>query len=156
MTLASFTWSDLADLALAIFLIVVGLALGYAFWRLGDTFVKLSSLIRGTEKELVPVIGKVGGTVDRVNAQLDKVDQMTDSAADAVASVDGAVRKVTRAVTRPVEKLAGLAAGVSHGASAFRSQHDWRMAVEEGKEAAARRERDLEEELAGDEPGAAS
>ncbi len=156
MTLASFTWSDLADLALAIFLIVVGLALGYAFWRLGDTFVKLSSLIRGTEKELVPVIGKIGGTVDRMNAQLDKVDQMTDSAADAVASVDGAVRKVTRAVTRPVEKLAGLAAGVSHGASAFRSQHDWRMAVEEAKEAAARRERDLEEELAGDEPDTAS
>jgi hypothetical protein len=63
---------------------------------------------------------------------------------------------VTRAVTRPVEKLAGLAAGVSHGASAFRSQHNWRTAVSEAKEAAARRERDLEEELAGDEPGAAS
>ena len=150
MTLASFTWSDLADLALAIFLLVVGLALGYAFWRLGDTFVKLSSLIRGTEEEAVPVINKIGGTVDRVNTQLDKVDQMTDSAADAVASLDGAVRKVTKAVTRPVQKLAGFAAGVSHGASAFRAQHDWRGAVDEAKEAAARRERDLEQELDAD------
>jgi hypothetical protein len=79
---------------------------------------------------------------------------MTDSAADAVASVDGAVRTVTRVVTRPVEKLVGLAAGISHGASAFRSQHDWRTAVEEAKEAAARRERDLDEELGGNKPSA--
>ena len=147
MTLASFTWSDLADLALAIFLIVVGLALGYAFWRLGDTFVKLSSLIRGTEEELVPVIGKVGGTVDRVNAQLDKVDQMTDSAVDAVESVDTAVRAVSMAVTKPVQKVAGLAAGVSHGAAAFKTEHDWRSAVQAGKTAAARREQELAEEL---------
>ena len=147
MTLASFTWSDLADLALAIFLIVVGLALGYAFWRLGDTFVKLSSLIRGTEDELVPVIGKVGGTVDRVNAQLDKVDQMTDSAVDAVETVDTAVRAVSMAVTTPVQKAAGFAAGGTNAAAAFKVEHDWRGAVQAGKEAARRREQELAEEL---------
>ena len=31
---------------------------------------------------MLPVIGKVGGSVDRVNGQLDEVDRITDSAVD--------------------------------------------------------------------------
>ena len=147
MIASSFTWGDLAYLALAVFLVVVGLSLGYAFLRLGETFGRLSAFIRGTERELLPVITKVGGTVDRVNGQLDKVDQMTDSAVDAVESVDTAVRAVSMAVTKPVQKVAGLAAGVSHGAAAFKTEHDWRSAVQAGKTAAARREQELAEEL---------
>src|SRR5438876_1900802 len=112
----AFGWSDLAYLALAIFLLLAGLGLAYGFVRLGETLGRASSLIRGTEKELLPVISKLGGTVDKVNEQLDKVDQMTDSAVDAVASVDTAVRTVTGVVTRPIQKLAGLAAGAKHAA----------------------------------------
>ena len=147
MLATTFTWGDLADLALAVFLLVVGLALGYAFLRLGETFGRLSSLIKGAERELLPVIAKAGGTVDRVNGQLDKVDVMTDSAVDAVESVDTAVRAVSIAVTKPVQKVSGFAAGVSHGAAAFRTEHDWRGAVQAGKAAAARREQELAEEL---------
>ena len=61
---------------------------------------------------MLPVINKVGGSVDRVNGQLDKVDKITDSAVDAADSVDTAVRAVSMAVTRPVQKLSGLAAAV--------------------------------------------
>lgn len=43
------------------------------------------------------MIGKVGGSVDRVNGQLDKVDRITDSAVDAASSVDTAVRAVSLA-----------------------------------------------------------
>jgi hypothetical protein len=50
-------------------------------------------------------------------------------------------------VTRPVQKLSGLAAAVSYGASDFKTRHDWRHAVRAGKEAAARRERELGEEV---------
>ena len=32
---------------------------------------------------MLPVIGKVGGSVDRVNGQLDNVDRMTNSAVGA-------------------------------------------------------------------------
>jgi predicted N-acetyltransferase YhbS len=31
---------------------------------------------------MLPVTGKVGGSMDRVNGQLDKVDRITDSAVD--------------------------------------------------------------------------
>jgi hypothetical protein len=93
------------------------------------------------------VIGKVGGSVDRVNGQLDKVDRITDSAVDAADSVDTAVRAVTMAITRPVQVVSGFAAGVSYGAADFKAHHNWRHAVQAGKEAAARREKDLAEEL---------
>ena len=145
--IVAFSFGDLASLALAIFLIATGLGLGWAFLRLAVTFDRLSSLIRGAEHEVLPVINKVGGSVDRVNAQLDKLDPATDSAVDAVVAVDEAVRSVSYAVKTPVQKLAGLTAGVSHGWASLRTRRNWREAVDEGKAAAARRERDLDEEL---------
>ena len=145
--IVAFSVGDLASLALAIFLIVVGIGIGWAFLRLAVTFDRLSSLIRGAEKEVLPVINKVGGSVDRVNAQLDKLDTATDSAVDAVVAVDEAVRTVSYAVKTPVQKLAGVAAGVSHGWASLRTRRNWREAVAEAKAASARRERDLEAEL---------
>jgi uncharacterized protein YoxC len=138
---------DIAKYALAAFLIAVGAGVSYAFFRLGGTFGRLSSFIRGTESELLPVIHKVGESVDRVNQQLDKVDRVTDSAVDMADSADTAVRAVSMAIARPVQKVSGLAAGLSHGFAALKSRRDVGDAVRTGKEAAARRERDLEEEL---------
>ena len=148
--IASFGWSDLAYLALAVFLLLTGLALGYGALRLGATLGRLSSLIRGAERELLPVISKVGGTLDRVNDQLDKVDQITDSAVDAVASVDTAVRTVTGLVTRPIERLAGLVSGMRHAGSSMRAGGDFKDAVRTGKDEAARTEQDLADELGSD------
>jgi uncharacterized protein YoxC len=147
MLVAAFTWGDLWRLALAVFLLAVGLSLGYLLVRLAGTVGRLSAFISGAEREILPVINKVGGSVDRVNGQLDKVDKITDSAVDAADSVDTAVRTVSRAVTRPVQKVSGLAAAVSYGAADFKTKHNWRHAVEAGKEAAARREQELVEEL---------
>ena len=148
-----FTWSDLAYLALSIFLIAVGLTLALVFWRLAETFSRLSTFVRRTERELMPILSNVGGTVERVNVQLDKVDVITDSAVDAVTSADSAVRTVSAVVRSPVRTLAGLAAGVSYGASSLKTHRNWRRAVDAGKGAAARRKRDLDEELGGGAPG---
>lgn len=147
MLAAAFTWGDLWRLALAVFLLAVGLSAAWLLVRLAGTVSRLSSLIRGTEESLLPVIVKVGGSVDRLNTQLDKVDRITDTAVDAVDSVDTAVRAVSMAVTRPVQKVSGIAAGVSSGAAAFKSRRNWRDAVQAGKHAAALREEDLAQEL---------
>lgn len=154
MVVAAFTWGDLWRLALAVFLLAVGLSLAFLLLRLAGTVTRLSSFIRGAEREVLPVIGKVGGSVDRVNGQLDKVDRITDSAVDAADSVDTAVRAVSMAVTRPVQKASGFAAGLSYGASDFKAKRDWRHAVQAGKTAAARREEELRDELreAGEKP----
>lgn len=147
MHLLAVSAGDLANYALAAFLVAVGVGLAYAFIRLGGTFARLSSFIRGTEQELLPVIHKVGESVDKVNQQLDKVDRVTDSAVDMAESADTAVRAVSMAIARPVQKISGLAAGITHGIGSLKAHRDWSEAVRSGKEAAARQERDLEEEL---------
>jgi hypothetical protein len=95
----------------------------------------------------LPVIVKAGGTVDRVNDQIDKLDTVTDSAVSMADSADTAVRAVSTAITTPVKKVSGLAAGLSHGVSAFRSRRDAGEAVRVAKDAAARREEEVDEEL---------
>jgi hypothetical protein len=147
LLVAAFTWDDLWRLALAVFLFAVGISLAFFFVRLAGTAAQVSAFIRGAGVSVLPVIDKVGGSVDRVNVQLDKVDRVTDSAVDAADSVDTAVRAVNFAITRPVQKVSGIAAGVSFGAADFKVSRDWRHAVQAGKEAAARREADLAEEL---------
>ena len=147
MVAASLNFGDLWRLALAVFLFAVGIALTYLFLSLGNAIGRVGSLIKGAEQAVLPVIDKVGGSVDRVNGQLDKVDRITDSAVDAADSVDTAVRAVSMAVTRPVQKVSGFAAGISYGAADFKARRDWRHAVQAGKDAAARREQDLVDEL---------
>jgi hypothetical protein len=141
------TTSQALDIVLAIFLVVVGLAIGYAFWRLGVLFSQLRSTVQHTEEEVLPVINKSGGTLDRVNRELDKVDLMTDSAVEAVTAVDRAIRAVSALVTAPVEALAGLAAAVRHGVSSFLTHRDVNQAVSTAKEAGARRMEDLADDL---------
>ena len=141
------TSGDVWRIALAVFLLAVGLSAAFLLIRMGGTVARLSSLIKGAEDEVLPVINKVGGSVDRINGQLDKVDRVTDSAVDAADSADTAVRALSMAVTKPVQKVSGFAAAVSYGASDFKARRDWKHAVQAGKDAAARREHELEEEL---------
>ena len=147
MSVLASTAGDVLNYALAVFFVAVGLGLAYMLVRLGGTFGRLSSLIHGTEQEFLPVLQKAGGTVDRVNDQLDKLDVVTDSAVGMAESADTAVRAVSTAITMPVKKITGLAAALSHGAGALKSRRDIKEAVAVAKEAAARREAELDEEL---------
>jgi len=147
VTLLATSAGDVLDYALAGFFVASGLGLLYLFIRMGGTFARLSSFIKGSERDLLPVIVKAGGTVDRVNDQLDKLDTVTDSAVSMADSADTAVRAVSTAITTPVKKVSGFAAGVSHGVSAFRSRRDAGEAVRVAKDAAARRESEVDEEL---------
>src|SRR6266508_2406333 len=106
----AFSAGDLAYVALSVFLVLVALGIAWVCWRLGGTLGRLSAFIRGAQDEVLPVVSKVGTTVDHVNAQMEKVDRMTDSAVDAADSVDTAVRAVSTAVTRPVQIVSGFAA----------------------------------------------
>jgi uncharacterized membrane protein YgcG len=141
------TSSDWVNYLLAVFLLITGLTLGFALYKLADVFARLASFIRGAEREMMPVIHSAGGTVDRVNAQLDQIEPATASAVDAVEAVDEAVRAVSFAVKRPIEKLVGLSAGASHGWATLKTRRSVGQAMRSAKEAAARREVDFEEEL---------
>ena len=147
MTVLASNAGDVAYYALAIFLVAVGLGSFWMLWKLGNVFGRLSSFISGTERDLLSVVVKAGGTVDRVNKQLDKADTITDSAVSMAESVDTAVRAVSFAIAKPVEKVSGAAAGVSHAVSSFRKNRDFKTAMDDAKVAAARRAQDLHEDL---------
>ncbi|HET9460756.1 MAG TPA: DUF948 domain-containing protein [Gaiellaceae bacterium] len=147
MIVLASTAGDVLDYALAFFFVAGGVALAYMLVRMGGTFARLSSFIKGSERDLLPVIVKAGGTVDRVNDQIDKLDVVTDSAVSMADSADTAVRAVSTAITAPVKKVTGLAAGVSHGVAAFRARRDVGEAMHVAKDAAAKRESELDEAL---------
>jgi hypothetical protein len=149
------TAGSAAYYALAAFLILIGVATAFMLFKLGQVFGRLSSFISGTERDLLPVVVKAGGTVDRVNKQLDKADTITDSAVSMAESADTAVRAVSAAITKPVEKVSGAAAGVSHAFASFRKNRDFQQAMKDAKEAAARRAADLHEDLTATGGGAA-
>jgi hypothetical protein len=147
MLVASFTWTNLWQLALAVFLFAAGAGLAYALLMLGESLRRTAALIRGTQDELLPVVGKLGATVDRVNVQLEKVEGITDSAVDAAQAVDGTVRALSKVVTTPVRKASSLTAGLTYGVSSLWTDRNLSQAIEVGKDAAARRARELDDEL---------
>ena len=146
MLLLSSTAGAIAYIALSFFLVAVGLTLGYALFRLGGVFGRTSSLIGGVEQELVPVLNKAGGSIDRVNDQLDKLDVVTDSAVDAVGSIDTGVRAVAGAVKLPAKKIAALSAGLVHGLATFKVERDFASAMAAARFAAQERENRFAEE----------
>ena len=151
MTVAS-TAGDAAYWALAIFLVLLGVGSLIALVKLGRLFDRISSLIRGAERDALPVVVKTGGTVDRVNYQLDKLDTVTDSAVSMADSADTAVRAVSTVIATPVEKVSGLAAGIAHGFSSLKKNRNVSEAMDAAKDAARQRERDLAEDLRGAGP----
>ena len=145
---------DVLWIALSVFLVLVAVGLTYLLVRLGGTVGELTSYLEGLERETLPVINEAGGTLQRVNAQLDKADLVTDSAVDIADSVDTAVRAVTFAITRPVQKVSGLAEGIAHALASLRVRKSPRRAYETGREAAERREQEIADELTGGGVGA--
>src|SRR5206468_10079611 len=143
----AYSSGEVVDVALAIFLILTGAGIAWVSLELGATLKRLSALIRGTQDEVLPVVSKLGTTVDHVNAQMEKVDKITDSAVDAADSADTAVRAVSMAITTPVQKVAGFAAGVNQAVAEFKTNRNWRGAFDSAKAAAAAREQELAEEL---------
>ena len=148
----AFSAGDVAYWALAIFLVLLGVGSLFALFKLGQLFDRISSLISGTERDALPVIVKTGGTVDRVNYQLDKLDTVTDSAVSMADSADTAVRAVSTAIAAPVEKVSGLAAGIAHGFSSLKKNRNVSEAMDAAKDAARRREQDLANDLRGAGP----
>jgi hypothetical protein len=144
---------DVLWIALSVFFVLVALGLTYVLIRLGGTIGQSTSFLAGLEREVLPVINEAGGTLQRVNMQLDKADRVTDSAVDIAETADTAVRAVTLAITRPVQKISALAAGIAYGLSSLRTRKSPRRAYESGREAARRREEEIAESLRRSGPG---
>ncbi len=134
-------------IVLSVFLVVVGIALTWSLIRLAGMLQRMTGMLEQTEQSVVPLFDKLGTTLDLTNLQLDKLDIVTDSAVDAADAADTAVRAVSMVITRPVQKASALAKGISQGASALFAGNDVKTSLAAARDAAARREREIAEEL---------
>ncbi len=116
------TWSDVASLALAIFLLLAGVGLFYLFFRLGGLFGRLDTSVQEVTDETVPILTRVQVTVDEVNTQLGHVDQIMTTAVSATKSAEQAATAVSRAVAAPARALGGVTASATEALRSFRAR----------------------------------
>ena len=114
-------WSDVLKLALSIFLIVTGLGLAYLFLRMAGGLPAPRRLADRITDEVVPILNQAQTTVDGVNLELARVDEIMKTAVGATKGAEKTVQTVSTAVTAPVRKLTGLAAGVREAVATLRA-----------------------------------
>jgi uncharacterized protein YoxC len=115
-------WSDVLKLALSIFLIATGLGLAYLFLRMAGVFGRLGVSVTRLTDEVVPILNKTQTTVDGVNLELARVDEIMKTAVGATKGAEKTVQTVSSAVTTPVRKLTGLAAGAREAVATLRAR----------------------------------
>lgn len=111
--------SAFMKIAIGIFFLVFGGGLAYALLRLAGTFNEFATAIRDISQEVVPILSRVQTTVDEVNSELEKIDEITGSVAGMTGRLESTTSAVQEAVGAPVKKFAGFAAGVGEGVSRF-------------------------------------
>ena len=115
-------WSDVLKLALSIFLILTGIGLAYLFLRMAGVFGRLGVSVTRITDEVVPILNKAQTTVDGVNLELSRVDEIMQTAVGATKGAEKTVQTVSSAVTAPVRKLTGVAAGAKEAVPTLRAQ----------------------------------
>lgn len=115
-------WSDVLKLALSIFLIVTGVALAFVFFRLAGVFQRLGLTVTRITDEVIPILSKAHITMDGVNREIDRVDEIMLTAVHGAKGAEKTVTTVSSAVTAPVRKLSGLAAGLKEATATFQAR----------------------------------
>lgn len=126
--------SEFLRLALAFFLVITGLGLAYLLWRMAELFKTLAHSVERSTDEMVPILTRAQTTMDGVNQEIGRVDEIMVSAVGATKGAEKAVSTVATGVTAPIRKLSGVAAGLKEAAGTFRA----RMASDAAARAQAR------------------
>jgi hypothetical protein len=106
-------------IAIGIFFLAFGAGLAYALFRLSSVFRRLTSILTDANTRVIPLLSRVETTLDGVNAELGKIDQLTGSVAEMVKTAEHTTTAVHNAVAKPAKKAAGIAAGVTEGIASF-------------------------------------
>jgi hypothetical protein len=106
-------------LAIGVFFVLFGVGVAFALFRLGAVFKRLTGILGDANTRVIPLLTRVEATLDGVNAELDKVDQITGAVVEIVKVAEHTTTALHGAVSKPMRKVAGLAAGVSEGLSSL-------------------------------------
>jgi uncharacterized protein YoxC len=109
-------------IAIGLFFLAAGVGLTFALIRLGGVLRQLTTMLHDVNKEFVPILSRVQTTVDEVNSELGKVDEITGSVVAVTDKIETTAFAVQNAIEVPVKKMAGLSAGVGEAVSTFISR----------------------------------
>jgi CTP synthase (UTP-ammonia lyase) len=112
-------WSDVLKAALSLFLVLTGLGLAYLFLRMAGVFGRLGSSVTRVTDEVVPILNKAQTTMDGVNREIDRVDEIMVTAVNGAKGAERTIQTISSAATAPVRILSGVAAGVKEGLATF-------------------------------------
>ncbi len=115
-------WTAILEGSLSFFLVITALALAFLLLKMGGTFSRLNVFLKRLDEEVIPLLSKLQVTLDEVNSQLGKLDDMMGTLVGVTDRVDHTTRAVSTALTTPAKKVAGLSAGVSEAISSLVSQ----------------------------------
>jgi hypothetical protein len=112
-------WSDVLKGALSFFLVLTGLGLAYLFLRMAGVFGRLGTSVSRVTDEVVPILSKAQTTMDGVNREIDRVDEIMVTAVNGAKGAERTIQTISSAATAPVRILTGVAAGVKEGLATF-------------------------------------
>jgi hypothetical protein len=129
-------WSDVLKAALAVFLVVSAVGLGYLLYRMAGLFLSLARSVDRLTDETVPILSRAQITMDGVNQEIGRVDEIMESAVHGTKGLESAVTSLAHGISAPVRWGAGVVAGVEEAVDTFRS----RRAAERANRRSARSE----------------
>ena len=114
-------WDAAAFMKIAIGLFFLAFAVGltYVLVRLATVFKEIAVMLADMTKEFVPILSRLQTTVDEVNSELGKIDEITGSVVHVTGAIENTTSAVQSAISSPVKKMAGVSAGVSEALSSF-------------------------------------
>jgi hypothetical protein len=125
-------WGDVLDGALSFFLIVCGVGIGYVCLRLGGVLGRTSTSVRELTDEVVPILTRAQTTVDGINLELSRVDEIMVTAVNATKGAEKTVGTIQKTVSAPARKASGVAAALKEAAATFRARRQAeRVEIEE-------------------------
>lgn len=106
-------------IAIGIFFLLAGVGLGYVSLRLAGLFGQLTVMVGDVDREVVPILNRLQTTVDEVNSELGKIDEITGSVVHVTGSLENTTAAVSSAISAPIKAAASVSAGLSQAFSTF-------------------------------------
>jgi hypothetical protein len=107
------------DICIGIFFLLFGGGLLYMLLRLAGVFGRATNILTDANTEVIPLLTRVETTLDRVNAELDQVEQITTSMAKIIKIAESTLTATHEALASPIKKVAGLSSAVTEGIASF-------------------------------------
>ncbi len=115
-------FDDVLKLALSLFLVLSGCAVSYLFLRMAGVFSNVATSVTRVTDEVVPILSKAQVTMDGVNREIDRIDDIMVTAVNTTKGAERAVGTVNAALKAPVRKLSSVSAALREAMDTYRAR----------------------------------